>query len=232
MIDREPGKVSVVITNYNREAYLRECLDSLLRQTYPNLEIILVDDASADRSVDLAQAWMEGNGVSDTGLFTLVRLPRNIGFSGAMTTGFFLARGEFIAVQDSDDFSHPARLEKQVAFLRSRADVDLVGCSYAYFEDGSEPRRYITANWLSYGEDIRKVYANGGHCVCHGTIMFRGVVFDRIGGLTRGVVGAEDYEFIVKFLNNRSRIDNIREVLYYYRAHPQQRSLNYFSKKG
>jgi hypothetical protein len=108
----------------------------------------------------------------------------------------------------------------------------LVGCSYAYFEDGVEPRQYKTANWLRYGDDIRKVYANGGHCVCHGTIMFRGAVFDRIGGLTRGVVGAEDYEFIVKFLNNRSRIDNIPEILYYYRTHELQRSLKYFSKKG
>ncbi|UUZ86244.1 glycosyltransferase [Paenibacillus sp. P26] len=227
MFTREPGKVSVVITNYNREAYLKECLDSLRRQTYPNLEMILVDDASTDRSVEVVQEWMEENGAE----VIIVRMPRNAGFSGAMSTGFFLARGEYIAVQDSDDFSHPARLEKQVEFMQKHPDVALVGTNYASFKDGAK-RHYVPANWLMYGESIRAVYRNGGHCVCHGTILFRGAVFDRIGGLTRKIKGAEDYEFIVKFLDIGARIENLPEVLYYYRSHENQRSLAYFGKKG
>lgn len=230
MMNREPGMVSVVITNYNREIYLKECLDSLLHQTYPNKEIIFVDDASTDRSIEVVQSWMEEHGVHADS-FVLVRLPRNVGFSGAMSTGLFLARGEFIAVQDSDDFSHPARFEKQVDFLQSHPDLSLIGTNYASFKDGDH-RHFIPANWLKYGEEIRTVYRNGGHCVCNGTIMFRGAVFDRIGGLTRRIDGAEDYEFIVKFLHIGARIDNIPEVLYYYRSHSNQRSLAYYEKKG
>jgi glycosyltransferase involved in cell wall biosynthesis len=230
MMKRETGMVSVVITNFNRELYLKECLDSLHRQTYPNKEIIFVDDASTDRSIEVVQAWIEDNGVH-LDSFVLIRLPRNVGYSGALSTGFFLARGEFIAVQDSDDFSHIARFEKQVTFLQNHPELSLVGSNYASFHH-VDHRQFIPANWLKYGEDIRKVYQNGGHCVCNGTIMFRGAIFDQIGGLTRRIEGAEDYEYIVKFLNIGARIDNIPEVLYYYRTHSNQRSLAYYGKGG
>ncbi|MDR6550267.1 glycosyltransferase involved in cell wall biosynthesis [Paenibacillus qinlingensis] len=230
MMKREPGMVSVVITNFNRELYLIECLDSLLHQTYLNIEIIFVDDASTDRSIEVVHSWMTENEVN-LDRFILVRLPRNVGYAGALSTGLFLARGEYIAVQDSDDFSHGARFEKQVNFLQNHPELALVGCNYASFKSELN-RQYIPANWLKYGEEIRKVYQNGGHCVCNGTIMFRGAIFDQIGGLTRRIDGAEDYEFIVKFLNIGARIENIREVLYYYRLHSNQRSLAYFGKGG
>lgn len=230
MMKRESGMVSVVITNHNRDIYLKECLDSLHHQTYPNKEIILVDDASTDRSIEVVQSWMEENSV-DMNSFVLVPLPRNVGYSGALSTGLFLTRGEFIAIQDSDDFSHLARFEKQVSFLQNHPELSLVGSNYASFKNGDN-RQFVPANWLKYGEEIRKVYKNGGHCVCNGTIMFRGATFDRIGGLTRRIEGAEDYEFIVKFLEIGARIDNIPEILYYYRFHNNQRSLSYYGKGG
>ncbi|OCT13580.1 glycosyl transferase [Paenibacillus pectinilyticus] len=232
MMKREPGMVSVVVTNCNRELFLKECLDSLHHQTYPKIEIIFVDDASTDRSIGVVQSWMKENGV-DANRLLLVCLSRNAGYSGSLTTGLFLARGEFIAVQDSDDFSHLSRFEKQVSYLENHPEVSLVGSNYASFKnEDHQQRQYTPANWLKYGEEIRKVYRNGGHCVCNGTIMFRGAIFDQIGGLTRRIAGAEDYEFIVKFLNIGARIDNMPEILYYYRFHSNQRSLAYFGKGG
>jgi len=234
MMQREPGKVSIVITNYNRGAYLIECLDSLQRQTYLNKEIIIVDDASTDRSVDIVQAWCEGNGVGGTDSVVLVRLPRNVGFAGAITAGFFLARGEYIAVQAADGFSQPLRLEKQAAFLQSQPDIALVGTNYAAFEEEAEKekRQYVPVKWLRYGEEISSVYQNGGHCVCFGTIMFRGDLFDRIGGLSRRIAGAGEYEFIIKFLHHKAGVANIPEILYYYRLHANQRSLAYYVRKS
>jgi glycosyltransferase involved in cell wall biosynthesis len=199
------------------------------------MEIILVDDASTDESLQDVEQWgkekwrdSEDSSICSDYL-TVVSLPRNVGFAGALTTGLFLARGEYIAIQDADDWSHPERLERQVAFLQENSEIDLVGTNYAAFRDGSK-RVYTPANWLKYGQDIRQVYWSGGHCVCHGTIMFRGSVFDRIGGLTRRIAGAEDYEFIVKFLEAKSRIENLPDILYYYRQHDDQRSTAYFGK--
>ncbi|PZM63551.1 glycosyltransferase family 2 protein [Paenibacillus dendritiformis] len=228
---RMPGLVSIVITNYNKSAFLIDCLDSILRQTYPNWEIILVDDASTDDSLLQVENWLQVNReqLADRTLIT-VPLPRNIGYAGAVTTGFYVAAGEYIAAQDSDDISHHERLERQVSFLQGRPEIELVGTNYEVFEHGLLEQK-SKAGWIRYGEQIRKVYANGGHCVCHGTIMLRGKLFDRIGGHTRRIEGAEDYEFIARALNVKPlNIENIPDILYYYRRHPDQRSRKYFGK--
>ncbi|PWW02835.1 glycosyltransferase involved in cell wall biosynthesis [Paenibacillus cellulosilyticus] len=229
---RIPGLVSIVITVYNKLPYLSECLTSLLDQTYESWELILIDDASTDGSYEYVMNWLNNNEPllrEGKGIYTL-RLPRNTGYAGAITTGMYLAKGEYIAIQDADDLSHPARLAIQVRYLNHHPHIDLIGTNYEVFEDGL-PNRRMPVYWLKYGEQIGKVYEKGGHCICHGTVMFRGAVFDRIGGHTRRIEGAEDYEFIAKVIKPGARnVENLREVLYYYRKHPKQRSRNYFGK--
>lgn len=222
---RIEGLVSVVIPCYNAEAYVEECLSHLYDQTYTHVEWIVVDDASTDGSVNRIQQWLLRH-TSPT--VTLLQLPRNVGFSGAMTTGLFLAQGEFIAIHDADDYSHPERIAKQVSYLRRHQHIDMVGTNYIAFED--EDRRNQTAsNWLSYGPDIPMRYARGEHCVSHPTLLFRGRVFDRLGGLTRSMNGAEDYEFVAKCVQQGFGIDNLQEALYYYRLHEAQRSREYYA---
>lgn len=232
-MSRKPGLVSVVITNHNRAPYLRECLNSLKVQTYPNFEIILIDDASTDESLFEAQLWRDEHRdfFSRDNQMIIHALPRNVGFSGALNVGLYLAEGEYIAIQDSDDYSHPERFAKQVAFLEQHPAIALVGSNYYSFEQG-HPSQMTLAQWIKYGDQIRTVYAQGGHCVCHGTIMFRGSLFDEIGGPTRRIKGAEDYEFIAKALNAKARIDNLPEPLYYYRVHDKQRSIEFYKRQG
>lgn len=229
---RIQGLVSVVLSVYNKLPYLEECLDGIRSQTYPLWELILVDDASTDGSYELAARWLDANEplLSGGKGVCLLRLPRNSGYAGAVTAGMYLSKGEYIAIHDADDLSHPERLAKQVAYLNAHPDIDLVGTNYEVFEDGY-PERRMKANWLRYGEQIGKVYAAGGHCICHGTAMMRGTLFDRIGGHTRRIEGAEDYEFIAKAIKPGARnVENLPEVLYYYRKHVQQRSRKYFGK--
>ncbi|MDF2681203.1 MAG: glycosyl transferase [Brevibacillus sp.] len=230
-IERVKDLVSVVITNYNRADYLLECLDSILLQTYQRWELIFIDDASTDDSVMILNEWVRRHQASfGENQVTVHILPRNVGYSGAINVGFYLARGEFIAVQDSDDYSHVLRLERQVKFLQEHPDIELVGTNYYAFPSETPSKRELST-WIKYGDEIKKVYGNGGHCVCHGTIMFRGRLFDQIGGPTRRIKGAEDYEFIAKSLNARAKIENIPEALYYYRLHANQRSTKYYRRK-
>lgn len=229
---RVPGLVSIVTTVYNKLPYLTDCLTSLLNQTYTNWELILIDDASTDGSYEYVVNWLNTHEPllrDSKGIYAL-RLPRNIGYAGAVTAGMYLAKGEFIAIQDADDLSHPERLARQVRYLSHHPQIDLLGTNYEVFEDG-QPDHRTPVYWLKYGDQIGKVYAEGGHCICHGTAMFRGTVFDRIGGHTRRIEGAEDYEFISKVIKPGARnVDNLRDVLYYYRKHQKQRSRNYFGK--
>ena len=226
---RTPGLVSVVVTSYNRERYIEESLDSLLRQTYPDVEIIVIDDASTDQTMQkvqaIAQQVQQGPDGSGKRIISLV-MPVNIGYAGTLTMGMYLARGEWIAIHDSDDLSHKERLHKQVEYLRQRPDCDLVGSMYREFKDGMPPEKGKKRTWMSYGTDrIRAIYQRGGHCVCWGTTMFRGELFDQWGGLSRKLGAAADYEYLSRLIKSGVRANNIPEVLYYYRRHPEQMSL-------
>jgi len=223
---RVDGLVSVVIPCYNASPYIEDCLNGLQSQTYQNIEVILVNDCSTDNTIEIVERWKEKSNPSFPVI--ICNLPVNTGFAGALTVGYFMSSGEYIAVNDADDISHPSRFEKQIDFLLANPQYDLVGTNYKVFSERDNKEKGKDANWLYYGEAIRNIYAKGLHCVCHGTILFRGAVFDRLGGPTRRINGAEDYEFIVKFLNANLKIDNIREVLYYYRIHENQRSKQFY----
>lgn len=222
---RIQGLVSVVIPCFNVERYIEPCLDHLIQQSYKNTEIIVVDDCSDDRSVEVIQSWSERTGYTE---LTLLQLPRNVGFSGALTSGFFLARGEYIAIHDADDYSHRDRLLKQVEYLQTHPHIDLVGTNYLAFQDENVDEQ-TPSNWLSYGEEIRARYALGDHCVSHPTALFRASAFDQLGGLTRKMNGAEDYEFIAKFIQNDFGVENLADILYFYRLHSKQRSKEFYS---
>ncbi|WCR28553.1 glycosyltransferase [Paenibacillus thiaminolyticus] len=90
-----------------------------------------VGEDSTDDSLLQVENWLQDNWeqVADR-TFITVPLPRNIGYAGAVTTGLYLASGEYVAAQDADDISHHERLERQVSFLEGRPDIKLVGTNY------------------------------------------------------------------------------------------------------
>lgn len=229
-VERKRGLVSIVVSNYNNEKYIAECLDSLVNQTYKNIEIVVVDDASTDRSINVINGWKEVVSVKFDveNRFTLLTLPKNSGFSGAVTAGLYLAKGEYIAMQDGDDISDLNRIEEQLKFLSENTNIKAVGTKYANFIDNiTDTTGY--AGFLEYEvERIREVYAQGGNAVSYGTLLFEGDLFDKVGGLTRRIDGAEDYEYITKLL--RYGVSNIEKVLYYYRNHENQRSAEFYGK--
>lgn len=225
---RISGLVSIVVSNYNNEKYIEKCLESLIKQTYNNIEIIVVDDASTDNSVKVIEDWIKSgnNSIEKEKKVTLLKLPRNVGFSGAVTAGLYLTRGEYIAMQDGDDYSDERRIEKQLKYLHEHMDIKAVGSNYAVFTDYEEKPK-IVPSFLKYGkEEIREAYSQGGTAVSYGTLLFDAKIFDNVGGLTRRIEGAEDYEYITKILN--MGVDNINEALYYYRLHESQRSKKYY----
>lgn len=225
MFERTPNLVSVVVPIYNNVRYLPECLSSLVNQTYKNIEIILVDDCSTDHCRDFIDDWREQvSDVLSPDRIIYIQLPRNVKQPGSATVGLYLSRGEFIACQAADDLSHPQRLEKQLSYLEQHPEVDMVGTNYASFHDGDfEHRTLEYSGWIVYGrEQIRQSYALGRHCVCDGTIVMRGPLFDRIGGWTRRLKGVSDFEFVGRYVSSGAITENLQEVLYFYRLHPEQ----------
>lgn len=228
---RTPGLVSVTVTSWNREQYILQCLNGILAQTYMNVEIIVVDDASTDGTQSLIRRWKNGLIPSLQKKVIFVPMPRNLGYSGALTTAMNMARGEFIATHDSDDFSHPDRIRRQVHYMRNHPKIGLIGTNYRIVRGGKVSK--LDPGWLAFGhEQVGAKYRNGGHCITCGSLLFRGNLFDKYGGLNRRYDGAEDYEFVARLSKAGVKMDNLRDVLYYVRQHEQQRSIKYYGNNA
>jgi glycosyltransferase involved in cell wall biosynthesis len=111
--------LSVIIPAYNREAYLGAAIASVLTQTYPVTEIIVVDDGSTDRTAAISGAY---------GPPVRCITQENRGAGAARNTGLNAARGDFVALLDSDDLWLERKLEQQVAYLQTHPGTDLVFC--------------------------------------------------------------------------------------------------------
>ncbi|MEE0979113.1 MAG: glycosyltransferase [Muribaculaceae bacterium] len=124
-------KVSVIIPVYNVEPYLDQCMESLVGQTYPNLELIMVDDGATDNSGNMCDIWA----TRDNRIKVVHKANAGLGF--ARNTGMKHATGDFIGFIDSDDYVHPQLYEKMVECALAD-DADVVQCNYfKSFNDGS-----------------------------------------------------------------------------------------------
>jgi glycosyltransferase involved in cell wall biosynthesis len=116
-------RVSIVMAVFNGERYVGAAIESLLRQTSEDFEVLVIDDGSLDRTREIVGSYTDPR-------VRLVIQDRNRGLASSLNHGLHLARGEFIARQDADDESEPLRLETQVAFLEASTNVVLAGSWY------------------------------------------------------------------------------------------------------
>jgi succinoglycan biosynthesis protein ExoO len=121
--------VSVIIPAYNTEAYIGRAIESALKQTLSNLEVVVVDDCSTDETVAVVQSFIDDR-------LILLQNPQNLGAGGARNRALQAARGKWIAVLDSDDWYAPERLEKLVAYAEAN-DADLLSDDLYLIEDGN-----------------------------------------------------------------------------------------------
>ena len=118
--------VSVVIPSYDSENTIVACVQSVLCQSYKDIEIIIVDDGSTDRSMAVLKDFLEKKMLQEK---IRIVVQRNQGPSAARNKGIDLAKGEFIAFLDSDDFWNPEKLKIQIQLLKEDKEAQLVGCA-------------------------------------------------------------------------------------------------------
>lgn len=148
--------VSVIVPVFNVEAYLDECISSIRAQSYPNLEILVVEDCSTDGSLQLLQRYLLDRRVQ------LLRHDRNRGLSAARNTGIEAATGEFVVFVDSDDVIGPTLVEICVNMMQ-REDFQVLLYQYTTFNDddpipskaeqdqhGLSPRRFVGNEYFKY----------------------------------------------------------------------------------
>jgi glycosyltransferase involved in cell wall biosynthesis len=205
-------KVTVLMAVYNGERYLREAIDSILRQTFTEFEFLVVNDGSKDGSRDIVLSYADDRRVR------LVDNPANMGLTRSLNRGLSLARGALVARQDADDVSHLDRLARQVAFLDSHPDVALLGTQVRHISsDGSSVR---AAGWEKAvtGVGIRWQILFDSPFI-HATAMFRtGVVREELGGYDEGFATSQDYELWSRIVE-RYPAGNLPEALLDFRSH-------------
>ena len=111
-------KVSIIVTAYNAESTLKGCVESLLNQTWHNIEVIIVNDASTDSTLRIAQQLKESDSRVE-----LIDLSKNVGTFAAKSIAALYVQGDFLTCQDSDDWAHPSKIQDQVTPLIDNTDV-------------------------------------------------------------------------------------------------------------
>lgn len=211
--------VSVVMPVHNGEAYLRECLESLAGQTFKPFELIAVDDGSTDRTPALLQEYRRSR-LRNLRIVTT----EHVGIAAALKLGMAVAESELIARQDSDDLSHPTRLEQQVAYLDNHPSVAAVGTFNRPIDaDGKtlpRKKRYRHNRRPCTAEGIRKRLLRLS-CLTHGSVLMRGPAVELVGGYREQFRQAEDYDLWLR-LSEKFDLANIPRELYSYRFHGKQ----------
>lgn len=208
-------KVSVIITTYNSMPYFPETLNSVLRQTFTDFEIIVADDGSTDQTAPWASQV-------DDPCVTLVSQP-NQGVSVARNTGISYAQGDYIAFLDGDDFWETTKLEQQVRLLDSRPEIGLVHTWLALMDEQS----HLTGRVLkpeAEGEVWQQIIES--NMVACSTVMIRRRCLEETGVFDPDLLVAEDWDLWIRIAASYP-FAVIKEPLVRYRLHAQSKSKRY-----
>jgi hypothetical protein len=207
--------VSVVVPVYNALPYLDEAIESLVGQTYRNVEIVAVDDGSDDGSASALARWRE----SDVRVRILTQARG--GFVVALKNGADDSRGTYIARLDADDVAFPDRIERQVAYLEANPEVALLGGAAVFVdEDGTS---FANVGYPE-GHDELVVALERSCPFVHSAVMMRTTAFRAVGGYRTLFPRSEDYDLWLR-LSERFGVANLGDPLVKYRIHARQTTL-------
>lgn len=207
-------KISIIIPVYNVEKYLKTCLDSVINQTYQNLEIILVDDGSTDNSGKICEEYKR----ADSRIIVIHK--KNEGLSMARNNGLDIASGEYISFIDSDDYISKNMMETLYNRLL-KTQSDMAVCSIQYVDDTGKnlcSKAKFNFNDIVLGQnEFWKIYSSAGHteCVVAWNKLYKRKILEQLyypRGKTR-----ED-EFLLPYIIERCfRICSVSDRLIFYR---------------
>ena len=199
--------VSVIMPVYNCEKYLREAIESVLSQTYKNIELVIVNDGSTDSSKEIILSFTDSR-------IRFFENERNSGIVFTRNKGLDEANGEFVATLDSDDIALPERIEKQTVFLTTNPEYGMCGTFYYAID--------------SYGKFIKEIrYPTNyrdiatfmilGNCFCNSTVMIRATLAKELRYREKYDI-VEDYEMWWR-ITKRARLTNLSFFGTRYRVH-------------
>lgn len=209
---RNPPVVSVLIKAFNHAPYIRQTIESILKQSFQDFEIVVTDDASTDGTAEVVRGFTDPR-------IRLETLPSNLGISGAMNATTARARGRYFAILNSDDWALPGRLWRQVEFLDANPAVSLVfGLpltvdeagqpidAYNDFAQGARLPDFSRRSWL-------RQFFFAGNCLCAPTAMIRREAYAAAGAYDRRLTNLQDLDMWIRMLLAGHAIHVLPEAL-------------------
>lgn len=196
--------VSVVMPLYNAERYVFKAIDSILKQSYNNFELILIDDCSTDLTMSVVENIFDAR-------IKIFHNEQNKGIAYSRNKGMELAQGEYIALMDDDDLAPFDRLEKEVEFLETNPQIDAVGGRYCLIDEEDtvyqmSPEALVNPKFIKAAFMFRDPLGNG-------SMMFRTkLVRDNSIYFRDKCLGMEDYLFWIEF-SKYGAISNINDIM-------------------
>lgn len=202
--------VSVIIPAYNASRFIGETIESILNQTYENIEIVIIDDNSTDDTFKIAKEYKNKNP-----RISVYRNKNNLGIGANRSKGIKLSKGEYICWQDSDDIAFKDRVASQVEYLQAHKDVGVVGGFLEFMtEDGKTLK---TRKYHELDEVLRKNIFRYNP-VAQPAAMFRSEVYAKVGGYDASYSVSEDLEMLFrvgihyKFANVQKKVIRYRQL--------------------
>jgi glycosyltransferase involved in cell wall biosynthesis len=195
---------------FNAAKYLHEAIDSILAQTRPDFELLVLDDGSTDATPAIARRHAERDA-----RVRLVRRP-NRGMANSLNELLGMARGRYVARMDADDVALPRRFEMQVRFLEDEPAVVCVGGAFELID---EKGRYLTTLKCPTSDDeIQRMILAGRGAIAHPAAMMRTEALRRIGGYDACYDPADDIDLWLR-LGEAGALANLEEPVLRYRLH-------------
>lgn len=210
--------ISVVVPIYNTEKYLRQCVESILRQSYNNIEIILVDDGSTDSSSQICDDYAS----QDSRVKVIHQL--NGGLGKAYNTGFADATGEYIGIVESDDFIEPDMYEK-LLIPAQNYDVDIVKCdfyNYNSFKNSPDTARNIM-KYVAPENKSFTISENPRLLSIHSSIwaaLYKASFIKQIKFSETKSASYQDFPFMMEAFMRANKIAVLHDHLLHYRQEP------------
>ena len=201
--------VSVLMPAYNAEKYIELAIESILNQTYENFEFIIVDDCSTDSTHKIIKKYS----IKDKRI-KLLRNKINSGVAKSLNNGLKICKGKYIVRMDSDDWSYPNRIEKQVKYMEKNPEISVSGGATVVCNEKLNPigiRHYPTED-SKIRESILRL-----NPIAHPASIWRKDELLKTQ-LYPHITGAEDYALIIE-LSSFSKLGNIPEILIKFRVH-------------
>ena len=206
--------ISVIVCTYNSRLWITKTINSLVNQTYKNLQIIIIDDGSNDDTVKLIKLFQDNR-------IDIYR-KHHSGITNSLNFGLEKAKGNFVAIVDHDDYLHPKRIEEQYRFMMSNLEYGLIGTNFVNVDERGEVLQKI-----KYPEKHEQIVEQLPRrcCVFHGSMLINKYLFDTVGRYDTSLEVAGDWDLFLKLIG-KTKFYNIQKYLMYKRLHKNAASLS------